>query len=407
MLQLRSWTMNFKPETDHSLFESLRTLRNQREDGTLVHSAYENEVTKLLAQRIYNASPPPPALYPHARETIPPKVYFCWDSNVHRIKALTFPGNLPHGTRMLFQCKNSLEALHLCRPGMLDSLLAAHCTFPPFSPVMDVLPRARPIEKPSFGTCNSCGKPAGLLCSKCKIVCYCSFACQKKDWSEHKLKCDSLLRGKRLDELIAADALATVSDESGVAAAPEVIPPVKKYVHGYRLLQSSSGSFVHVVYCEREGMQHALNEYAKLLLEPVVQQNAGKTGAATKQASYITLCIYLTFTHVLLPQPAWSLMCCTHDIPGFAPSVASVRHATSPSSLYVLVSHCITEILRRSRRNTVHAVLQLNRTRAEPVGGVRAAQHVGSSRKCRSVVLDSQLHAMFATGYSHSRAPFV
>ena len=156
---------------------------------------------------------------------------------------------------------------------------------------------------------------------------------------------------------------------------------------------------MHVVYCEREGMQHALNEYAKLLLEPVVQQNGGnKTGAATKQASYITLCIYFTFTHVLLAQPAWSLMCCTHDIPGFAPSVASVRHATSPSSLYVLVSHYITEILRRSRGNTVHAVLQLNCTRAEPVGGVRSAQHVGSSRKCRSVVLDSQLLAMFATG---------
>jgi hypothetical protein len=311
--------MNFKPETDHALFDSLRTLRNQREDGTLVHSAYENEVTKLLAQRIYNASPPPPALYPHARETIPPKVYFCWDSNVHRIKALTFPGNLPHGTRMLFQCKNSLEALHLCRPGMLDSLLAAHCTFPPFSPVMDVLPRARPIEKPSFGTCNSCGKPAGLLCSKCKIVCYCSFACQKKDWSEHKLKCDCLLRGKRLDELIAADSPATVTDESGVAAAPEVIPPVKKYVHGYRLLQSSSGSFVHVVYCERQGMQHALNEYAKLLLEPVVQQNAGKTGAATKQVSRITWpfdspsltsCSAGLVAHVLHARHSWVFPFC-------------------------------------------------------------------------------------------------
>jgi hypothetical protein len=306
--------MNFKPETDHALFESLRTLRNQREDGTMAHSAYENEVTKLLAQRIYNASPPPPALYPHSRETTPPKVYFCWDSNVHRIKALTFPGNLPHGTRMLFQCKNSLEALHLCRPGMLDSLLSAHCTFPPFSPVMDVLPRARPIERPSFGTCNSCGKPAGLLCSKCKIVCYCSFACQKKDWSEHKLKCDCLLRGKRLDELIAADspaaAAATVSDELNVVAAPEVLAPAKKYVHGYRLLQSSSGSFVHVVYCEREGMQHALNEYAKLLLEPVVQQNSSKTGSTTKQASCRSSNIQLVLTRIVFSR--LGLSCAAH-----------------------------------------------------------------------------------------------
>jgi hypothetical protein len=274
--------MNFKPEADHALFESLRTLRNQREDGTLAHSAYENEVTKLLAQRIFNASPPPPALYPHARETIPPKIFFCWDSIVHRVKALTFPGNLPHGTRMMFQCKSSADALHLCRPGMLDSLLAAHCNFPAFSAVMDVLPRARPIEKPSFGLCNSCGKPAGLLCSKCKIVCYCSFACQKKDWSEHKMKCECLLRGKRLDELIAADAPTAASDESSEPALAEVSRAAKKHIHGYRLLQSYSGSFVHVVYCEREGMQMALHEYAKLLLEPVVQQNSNSK-SSTKQ----------------------------------------------------------------------------------------------------------------------------
>jgi hypothetical protein len=273
--------MNFKPETDHALFENLRTLRQQREDGTLVHSAYENEVTRLLAKRILDASAPPVALYPHARENIPQKIYFCWDSNVHRVKALTLPGNVPYGTRMMFQCKNALEALHLCRPGMLESLLLAHCTFPPISPVMDVLPRARPIEKPSFGTCNSCGKPAGLLCSKCKIVCYCSFACQKKDWSEHKLKCDSLLRGKRLDELIAAaDAPAPAADKASDSAAPEA--SVKKAVHGYRLLQPASGSFVHVVYCERESMHLALNEYAKLLLEPVVQQNCN-IKASTKQ----------------------------------------------------------------------------------------------------------------------------
>lgn len=275
--------MNFKPETDHALFESLRKLRQQREDGTLLHLAYENEVTKVLAQRIFNASPPPPALYPHARETVTPKIYFCWDSSVHRVKALTFPGNLPHGARMMFQCKNSSEALHLCRPGMLESLLSAHCTFPSFSAVMDVLPRPRPIERPSFGLCNSCGKSAGLLCSKCKIVCYCSFACQKKDWSEHKLKCDCLLRGKRLDELIAADAPAA-AEKTGDSITAEASLSVKKHVRGYRLLQPSSGSFVHVVYSEREGMQQALNEYVKLVLEPLVQQNSNNK-TSTKQAS--------------------------------------------------------------------------------------------------------------------------
>jgi hypothetical protein len=270
-----SLEMNFKPETDHALFDSLRTLRSQRDDGTLAHSAYENEVTKLLAQRIYNASPPPPALYPHAREAIPQKIYFCWDSQVHRVKALTFPGTLPYGNRMMFQCKTSAEALHMCRPGMLDSLLAAHCNFPSFSPAMDVLPKSRPVERPSFALCNSCGKQAGLLCSKCKIVCYCSFACQKKDWSEHKQKCECLLRGKRLDELIAADLPAVASDKPSEAAPAEVVPPAKNDVHGYRLLQTPSGTFIHVVYSVRGSMQQALTEYAKLLLEPVVQQSSG------------------------------------------------------------------------------------------------------------------------------------
>ena len=184
---------------------------------------------------------------------------------------------------MMFQCKNSSEALHLCRPGMLESLLSAHCTFPSFSAVMDVLPRPRPIERPSFGLCNSCGKSAGLLCSKCKIVCYCSFACQKKDWSEHKLKCDCLLRGKRLDELIAADA-PVAAEKTGDSITAEASLSVKKHVRGYRLLQPSSGSFVHVVYSEREGMQQALNEYVKLVLEPLVQQNSNNK-TSTKQAS--------------------------------------------------------------------------------------------------------------------------
>ena len=138
-------------------------------------------------------------------------------------------------------------------------------------------------ESPSFGICNSCGKSAGLLCSKCKIVCYCSFACQKKDWSEHKQKCECLLRGKRLDELIAADSPAVASDKLSEAAPAEVVPPAKNDVHGYRLLQTPSGTFIHVVYSVREGMQQALNEYAKLLLEPVVQQSSGSK-SSNKQA---------------------------------------------------------------------------------------------------------------------------
>jgi hypothetical protein len=97
--------------------------------------------------------------------------------------------------------------------------------------------------------------------------------------------CDCLSRGKRLDELIAADAPIAASDKVGNSVAPEVKTLAKKYVHGYRLLQPSSGSFVHVVYCERDGMQQALNEYAKLLLEPVIQQNSNSK-TSTKQASH-------------------------------------------------------------------------------------------------------------------------
>ncbi len=99
------------------------------------------------------------------------------------------------------------------------------------------------------------------------------------------MKCDCLLRGKRLDELIAADAPAAASDKPDESVPVEVVPPAKKYVHGYRLLQPSSGSFVHVVYCEREGMQQALNEYAKLLLEPVVQQNTNNKTPAKQVRS--------------------------------------------------------------------------------------------------------------------------
>ena len=38
-------------------------------------------------------------------------------------------------------------------------------------------------------TCPVCQKPATKRCSKCRAVSYCSFACQKHAWPEHKVVC--------------------------------------------------------------------------------------------------------------------------------------------------------------------------------------------------------------------------
>lgn len=50
-------------------------------------------------------------------------------------------------------------------------------------------------HKPSTSSeleCNVCQSTENLkLCSRCKKVCYCSAACQKKDWSLHKPDCKS------------------------------------------------------------------------------------------------------------------------------------------------------------------------------------------------------------------------
>ncbi len=41
----------------------------------------------------------------------------------------------------------------------------------------------------NLGPCGSCGKEAGVKCSKCKKVYYCDRSCQKSDWKRHKLIC--------------------------------------------------------------------------------------------------------------------------------------------------------------------------------------------------------------------------
>jgi hypothetical protein len=39
------------------------------------------------------------------------------------------------------------------------------------------------------GICAVCHEDGPKNCSKCKKISYCSIACQRKDWPEHKLVC--------------------------------------------------------------------------------------------------------------------------------------------------------------------------------------------------------------------------
>jgi len=44
----------------------------------------------------------------------------------------------------------------------------------------------------TFERCKKCGrngKPKLLVCGKCRMVSYCSAACQKEDWRAHKPQC--------------------------------------------------------------------------------------------------------------------------------------------------------------------------------------------------------------------------
>lgn len=43
-------------------------------------------------------------------------------------------------------------------------------------------------------SCRVCYEPAGLRCSKCVVVWYCSRECQKKDWKSHKKMCGKFIK---------------------------------------------------------------------------------------------------------------------------------------------------------------------------------------------------------------------
>lgn len=45
--------------------------------------------------------------------------------------------------------------------------------------------------------CRACQQPSARQCSGCKVVRYCSTACQKEDWPQHKLLCRTFAKTKQ------------------------------------------------------------------------------------------------------------------------------------------------------------------------------------------------------------------
>jgi hypothetical protein len=59
------------------------------------------------------------------------------------------------------------------------------------------------VENECVTGCNRCGNKqqnngkALMKCSQCRVVLYCSAACQKDDWKTHKVHCHRILPSKR------------------------------------------------------------------------------------------------------------------------------------------------------------------------------------------------------------------
>ena len=54
-------------------------------------------------------------------------------------------------------------------------------------------------------TCLACGKTgAKSLCTGCRTVSFCGWACQKEAWRGHKKECRRIVREKSLDGIAAA-----------------------------------------------------------------------------------------------------------------------------------------------------------------------------------------------------------
>jgi len=77
--------------------------------------------------------------------------------------------------------------------------LASETGLPKGTTVICMSPVVHTIGELSLPTtCSACCVPAGTdvkisLCSKCRVVGYCSVSCQRKDWGEHKAECATFL----------------------------------------------------------------------------------------------------------------------------------------------------------------------------------------------------------------------
>lgn len=58
--------------------------------------------------------------------------------------------------------------------------------------------RDQTLKQYPFMMCAVCGESAPFRCVACSVVCYCSPACQRADWTMHREKCSYLRNAKRM-----------------------------------------------------------------------------------------------------------------------------------------------------------------------------------------------------------------
>lgn len=110
------------------------------------------------------------------------------------------PSHLGFGVDPLCHCgrgKNTEEFLKRPEWTPLASFVTRIALTPLFGvPYLDkVLSYTKPVVeegKPRCIVCKEGGKPKLLTCTRCKRGTYCSVACQKADWKEHKVKCKAV-----------------------------------------------------------------------------------------------------------------------------------------------------------------------------------------------------------------------
>lgn len=84
------------------------------------------------------------------------------------------------------------DALALLR-ATESHIYITHCYFTMIGMIaLAANPMPTPISK--IDVCEVCGQATSTRCSRCKITCYCSKSCQKKDLTHHKKLCKEIAR---------------------------------------------------------------------------------------------------------------------------------------------------------------------------------------------------------------------